>query len=457
MVFNSNIFLLVFFPAVCTFFWLSRTRTQRYVLLTLSGYVFYGYWNWRYCFLLAFSSFVSFIAALMIDRSATRTGRRTWLILSISIDLALLGFFKYYNFLAATLNEVARASWAPPLQVVLPVGISFYTFHTISYITDVAAGRVKAARNIWEYFTYVCLFSQLVAGPIVRFRQIEDDLEHIDRGLSEDHVAKGVGFFAVGMVKKVIIADTLAHYINPMLASYANLSTAGAWAAALGYTFQLYYDFSGYSDMAVGLGHLFGIRIPQNFNVPYQAAGIRDFWRRWHISLSTWLRDYLYVALGGNRKGTFRTHLNLMVTMLLGGLWHGANWTFVAWGCYHGLLLILDRVAERVTSRMPVALYRSLTFLFVVVGWVLFRSNDFHMAGAWLRLMAGMGASGNVNGPGMLWGILGLCLLASNVIRPSWDFTFRPSRRLAAVVAVSLFAAYLFMNGTDSVFLYYQF
>ncbi len=325
MVFNSNIFLLVFFPIVFVLFWLSTTKNQRYILLTVSGYVFYGYLNWNYCFILAFSSLVSFVSALMIQRAKGSLGRRLWLLSAISVDLALLGFFKYYNFVAEIVNDVAGSGVIPLLHIILPVGISFYTFHTISYIVDVAQGRVRATSNIWEYFTYVCLFSQLVAGPIVRFRQIEEDLEHIDLVLPEDYVAKGVGFFAVGMVKKVIVADTIAQLINPMLASYNTLSTVGAWGAALGYTYQLYYDFSGYSDMAIGLGYLFGIRIPQNFNAPYQALGSRDFWRRWHISLSTWLRDYLYISLGGNRKGVTRTQINLILTMLLGGLWHGAS------------------------------------------------------------------------------------------------------------------------------------
>jgi len=280
MVFNSNVFLFLFFPIVFVLFHLSTTKRQRYILLTLSGYVFYGFWDWRYCFLLAFSSIVSFVSALMIQRSEGASGKRLWLVMSICVDLALLGFFKYYNFAASTVNGLAGNPALPLFNIILPVGISFYTFHTISYIVDVAQGRVNATSDIWEYFSYVCLFSQLVAGPIVRFRQIEEDLEHIDRGLPEDYVARGVGFFAVGMVKKVIVADTIARTVNPMLADYGALSTAGAWGAALGYTYQLYYDFSGYSDMAVGLGYLFGIRIPQNFNVPYQALGIRDFWRR---------------------------------------------------------------------------------------------------------------------------------------------------------------------------------
>ena len=245
---------------------------------------------------------------------------------------------------------------------------------------DVAAGRVKATKKFFEYLTYVSLFSQLVAGPIVRFRQIEEDLENIDGPPREEWFAKGIGFFVIGLVRKVIIADHIAAYIDPMLRSYSGLGFGAAWTAALGYTFQLYFDFSGYSDMAVGLGYLFGLRIPQNFNAPYRALGIGDFWRRWHISLSTWLRDYLYIPLGGSKKGSTRTYCNLMVTMLLGGLWHGASWTFVFWGGYHGFLLALDRTFQPILQKIPKICYRGITFLLVVIGWVFFRSTDFHMA-----------------------------------------------------------------------------
>ncbi len=372
MVFNSNVFLLAFLPAVFVLFWLARTRQQRYILLTVSGYVFYGYWNWRFCFLMLFSSLVSYFAAIGISYSRTPGKKRAWVISSITVDLTLLGFFKYYNFLAATLASIDARIAPPLLDIVLPIGISFYTFHTISYILDVASGKVRATHNLFEYLTYVSLFSQLVAGPIVRYRQIEKDLEQIDGSPREEWISRGIGFFVTGMVRKVILADQIAQQINPLIDNIAHVSTAAAWIAALGYTCQLYFDFSGYSDMAIGLGYLFGLRIPQNFNSPYKAAGIRDFWRRWHISLSTWLRDYLYINLGGNRGGALRTHLNLLITMLLGGLWHGANWTFVIWGGYHGVLLILDRVMEPWWKSIPRVVYQLATFFAVVAGWVLF-------------------------------------------------------------------------------------
>ena len=456
MIFNSNIFLFAFFPVVFTLFWLLKSKEPRYVLLALAGYVFYGYWNWRFCGLLLFSSLVSFFTGIAITDSKTAKAARRWVILAVTIDLSLLGFFKYYNFFADNIRAVSSTLSLPVLKVVLPIGISFYTFHTISYVVDVAAGRVKATKKFFEYLTYVSLFSQLVAGPIVRFRQIEEDLENIDGPPREEWFAKGIGFFVIGLVRKVIIADHIAAYIDPMLRSYSSLGFGAAWIAALGYTFQLYFDFSGYSDMAVGLGYLFGLRIPQNFNAPYRALGIGDFWRRWHISLSTWLRDYLYIPLGGSKKGSARTYCNLMVTMLLGGLWHGASWTFVFWGGYHGLLLALDRTLQPVLQKIPKICYRGITFLLVVIGWVFFRSTDFHMASSWLRQMfLPPRVSWNVSLGAVAWVLCGL--LTVLFVPETWDIRFSTRRRWAVAYALAFALTYPFINGSPSVFLYYQF
>jgi alginate O-acetyltransferase complex protein AlgI len=399
---------------------------------------------------------ISFFTAILVDRSKTRQGRLGWMTTSIIVDLSILGFFKYYNFFTTNVYRLFTSAPAPLLRVVLPVGISFYTFHTISYIVDVTQGKVRATRNLFEYLTYVSLFSQLVAGPIVRFRQIEEDLERIDHPPKEQQVASGIGFFVVGLIKKCVIADSIAKEIDPMLASYMHMSVAGAWAAALGYTFQLYYDFSGYSDMAIGLGHLFGIRIPVNFNSPYQATGIRDFWRRWHISLSSWLRDYLYIGLGGNRRGPIRTNLNLLLTMLLGGLWHGASWTFVVWGAYHGVLLICDRAVEGFWAGVPKAIQRTVTFILVIFGWVLFRSASFEMAWTWLgKMFGGAPVTGGITPQLFFWA--GLSLVLVNAVKETQYFTFPSRPRWAVIYAATFFMAYLFMNGAKTVFLYYQF
>lgn len=456
MVFNSDIFLLAFLPVVFTLFWAFDSKTWRYGLLAVAGYVFYGWWNWRFCFLLLFSSLISYAAGRAIGATESRNRRRAIVVACVSIDLAILGFFKYYNFFAAAVRAVTSSAPLPVLDIVLPIGISFYTFHTISYVVDVAERRVRPTANLWEYLTYVNLFSQLVAGPIVRFRQIEADLEAIDGPPREDWMAKGIGFFVVGLAKKVLIADQIAAGIDPILASWGVMSFSGAWIAALGYTCQLYFDFSGYSDMAVGLGFLFGLRIPQNFNSPYRALGIADFWRRWHISLSSWLRDYLYLPLGGNRKGAARTYANLMIVMLLGGLWHGANWTFVAWGGYHGVLLIVDRVAGRFFARLPAFLYRLQTFFLVLLGWVIFRSTGAGMAMHWLRTLGS--PSGGLPPDALRTSVvIGLALVAIATIPEAWEFRFSTDRRWAMVYAAALVACYFVMNARPSVFLYYQF
>jgi alginate O-acetyltransferase complex protein AlgI len=456
MVFNSNVFLFAFLPVVFAVFWLARTKTQRYLVLTVSGYVFYGYWDWRFCFLLLFSSLVSFGAGILIDRATTPVGRRAWMITSVAVDLSLLGFFKYYNFAAGTLGQWWPETAPPRLDIVLPIGISFYTFHTISYIVDVATGRVKATRNLLEYLAYVSLFSQLVAGPIIRFRELEDDLERIDGPPREDYMARGLGSFVVGLVKKAVIADSIAGWIDPMLAVYPSLSVAGAWLAAVGYSLQLYYDFSGYSDMAVGLGFLFGLRIPRNFDAPYRAVGISDFWRRWHISLSSWLRDYLYIPLGGSRRGEMRTYASLLVTMLLGGLWHGASWTFVVWGAYHGALLALERLLRPAFVLVPPAVIRASTFVLVVLGFVIFRSTDLAMAGAWLGKMLGIGAGAGLV-PALLVAWVAFALVLVNVAPETGDIRFGTRLRWAPVYAAAFLLAYLFVNQQPTVFLYYQF
>jgi alginate O-acetyltransferase complex protein AlgI len=456
MVFNSNVFLFAFLPVVFTLFWASRTKQQRYVVLTVSGYVFYGYWDWRFCFLLLFSSLASFTAGILIDRAESPAARRAWMVASVAIDLSVLGFFKYYDFAAGNLAPLLPGVNLPLLHVVLPIGISFYTFHTISYIVDVARGRVRATHNLFEYLAYVSLFSQLVAGPIVRYREIEDDLERIDGPPREDQLARGIGFFVVGLAKKVVIADAIAGWIDPLLAVPASLSTAGAWLTAFGYALQLYYDFSGYSDMAVGLGLMFGLRIPQNFDAPYRALGIADFWRRWHISLSSWLRDYLYIPLGGSRRGELRTYANLLVTMLLGGLWHGANWTFVVWGAYHGTLLALGRALQPLLAPLPELVKRAGTFLLVVLGFVIFRSTDLGMAGAWLGKLVGM-AAGEGAVPAALVAWVAVALLLVNLAPETWDIDFGTRLRWAPAYATAFLIAYLFVNQQATVFLYYQF
>src|SRR3984957_20309151 len=428
MLFKSLVFLFLFLPVVYFGFWRLRTKKQRYVWLTIASYVFYGTWNYKFCALMAFSTAVSYFAGLGMLGVANPRRRKLFLIVPVTVDLVLLGFFKYFNFTVSSFAQLS--AWLhepvhpPALNIILPVGISFYTFHTISYMVDAYRGVIIPTRNFWEFSCYVSLFSQLVAGPIVRFRQVEADLDNLDQADRTGWLDIGWSFFAIGMMKKVLLADTIAAVINPAWKEAAHLSTLGAWLSVIGYSYQIYFDFSGYSDMAVGLGYLFGIRLPQNFNSPYKARNISDFWRRWHISLSTCLRDYLYIPLGGSRvSANWLVYRNLMITMLLGGLWHGANWTFVVWGGLHGSYLWVEKFFR--DRREPLRLvvpaggtmaavqeevlpkpahdpgtkyyltpgrawpYALLTFLLVVVTWVFFRASTFGGAGRLLGAMFG--------------------------------------------------------------------
>ena len=464
MLFNSLVFLFAFLPVTYAVFWCLRSARQRHIWLTITGYVFYGYWDPRFCLLMAFTTLVSYSAGRGFLVTSDPFKRKLLLIAPITVDLLLLGFFKYAGFFARSANGLIDLfGWQaniPVLNVILPIGISFYTFHTITYIADSYRGTIKPTRSIWEFAAYVSLFSQLVAGPIVRFREIEGDLEHIDQAGRSSGLAIGLSFLAFGMFEKVIIADSLAHFVDPWMLKYSELSTLGAWIAVLGYTFQLYFDFSGYSSMAVGLGLLFGIKIPQNFNSPYRALNPSDFWRRWHMSLSSVLRDYLYISLGGNRGSTWFRNRNLMITMLLGGLWHGANWTFVIWGAYHGALLVGYQFLRDRSISIPAAPARMVTFLLVVIGWVFFRATDMAMAFSILEKMFSLQG---VSLPQDYMKFSLLVVIAAVLVRwaPNafeYHKEFRATKARMAVAAIILGISVALIAGTRaSPFLYFQF
>jgi alginate O-acetyltransferase complex protein AlgI len=465
MLFNSLIFLFAFLPVVYLVFWSLRATRSRYVWLAISGYVFYGYWNWRFCFLMAFSTLVSYTAGRgMVRWDTDPRKRKLCLIVPVTVDLVLLGFFKYANFGLSAFHDAVRLLGhevaIPHLNIILPIGISFYTFHTISYIVDSYRRQITPTKNFWEFASYVSLFSQLVAGPIVRFRQIEADLENIGHAGRTRWIRKGISIFIVGLVEKVVVADMLAAFVNPVLNhGHWQVASAGAlWLAMIGYTFQLYFDFSGYSSMAVGLGYLFGLRIPMNFNSPYKSLSPSEFWTRWHISLSTCMRDYLYIPFGGNRGTVWQTYRNLMLTMLIGGLWHGANWTFIVWGAYHGLLLSAYRAAGSGWDRLP-ARVRQLGMVFaVLIGWVFFRADSLAMAvGMLSRMFSGV--------PGATIPQVGL-VVATLVVVGSWgmfgpniyDLDYRPRWWKAAALATAFGAALALIAGDrTSPFLYFQF
>ncbi len=408
VVFSSYTFLFLFLPLVLVLYyvlpllapkrWADTVRDWRGLVLLVSSYIFYGWARYWYVLLILASTLVDLVCGRLIADAGTRRKKRALLMVSLATNLGMLGYFKYRDFAVDAFIQalgvlgmgVSAPGWP---RLVLPVGISFYTFQSMSYTIDVYRGVVSPLpwKRSLHFISYVALFPQLVAGPIVRFRDIAAEL--VDRRHSWGLFGQGTFFFMVGMAKKVLIANR----VGPMADALFGLDAPGAldsWAGMVSYALQIYFDFSGYSDMAIGLGMMFGFHFPWNFNAPYKALSITDFWRRWHISLSTWLRDYLYIPLGGNRSGTWKTYRNLMITMLLGGLWHGAAWTFVLWGAFHGGLLALERRFGKrpVYHRCPAAARVGLTFALVLFAWVLFRAPDLAHAG---RVYAGLlGAHG---------------------------------------------------------------
>jgi alginate O-acetyltransferase complex protein AlgI len=404
---------------------------------------------------------VDYVAGQRIAASEQPSVRKHWLVFALTINLVILGFFKYYGFFAASVNQGLHAMGmevaAPVLQIVLPIGISFYTFNSMSYTIDVYRRVVHQARTVLHYSAFVALFPHLVAGPIVRYADIEDQLNNLKSKLPASEAAIGIFFFVCGMAKKVLIADRLAGPVDLFFADSAGQGAIATWLAVLGYTFQLYFDFSGYSDMAVGLAHLLGIQFPRNFRMPYQAEDIADFWRRWHISLSTWLRDYLFIPLGGSRLGLGRTAWNLTITMFLGGLWHGANWTFVVWGLYHGVLLALNHFAkQRDWLPASVAQRRAVTFLAVMVGWVFFRSTSLGQAGQIFGAMLGANGLGTVPADLVFLGWLLMAAAIAHLGSDTWEVRWQPRLSYAFAASLILTLCILLLD-KESPFLYFQF
>jgi alginate O-acetyltransferase complex protein AlgI len=346
-----------------------------------------------------FSTALDYVCGLMISEkwnllSSSNTQRKLGLLISIIGNLSLLGFFKYFVFAQSNLNmllQVFGRTGFEIIKVVLPTGISFYTFQSMSYTIDLYHGKVKPAKSLLDFACYVSLFPQLIAGPIVRYSHIVEQLE--ERTHTIDKFSRGVMLFIIGFAKKILLANPMGEIADATFGAVSPI-WYDAWIGIISYAFQIYFDFSGYSDMAVGLGLMFGFEFPINFNSPYHADSMTNFWQRWHISLSTWLRDYLYIPLGGNRKGTRRTYLNLAITMLLGGLWHGAKWTFVIWGAIHGILLAYERMIgkESIYHRLPRPFRIGINFFIVLITWVFFRADNLSLAIKYLGSMFGISA-----------------------------------------------------------------
>ncbi len=397
MVFSSPIFLFFFLPAVL-FLYLVAGKKLRNTLLLFASLFFYAWGEGAYVIFLLLSILMNYVFGIGITRStqmASTSGdkkKKVWLTIAVSVNLLMLGVFKYAAFFVENINIALGwfgdvALHVPDIR--LPIGISFFTFQALSYVVDVYRKKVGVQKNILDLGLYISLFPQLIAGPIVRYSDVQSQIKN--RKVSLALFTSGISRFITGLAKKVIVANTLAQVADNIFALPVDqIGISAAWLAVVCYTFQIYFDFSGYSDMAIGLGRMFGFRFLENFNYPYISQSIKEFWRRWHISLSTWFRDYLYFPLGGNRKGKYRTYLNLMIVFLLTGFWHGASWNFMFWGAYYGFFLILERIGfDRILKRMYRPFRHMYALLVVVVGWVFFRVESMHDAFAYLATMFG--------------------------------------------------------------------
>ncbi|OMP32583.1 membrane-bound O-acyltransferase family protein [Mangrovimonas sp. DI 80] len=383
MLFNSFDFLL-FFPTVFILYWsLNRNLKAQNILLLVSSYIFYAWWDWRFLSLIVISSIIDFTAGARIFNVTTQKGKKQWLLVSLIANLGLLSIFKYYNFFAESFTDlVSSFGWHPndlTLNIILPVGISFYTFQTLSYTIDIYRGQFQPTKDIIAFFTYIAFFPQLVAGPIERASNLLPQIEK-QRSFKKEWFNEGVVQLLIGLFRKIVIADSLGAYVDMVYGDVRIYNSTTILLATFLYAFQIYYDFAGYSDIAIGTAKLMGFKFNQNFNLPYFSKSITEFWRKWHMSLSYWLRDYLYISLGGNRKGIKITYRNLMLTMLLGGLWHGSSWNFIIWGGIHGLALSIEKLIK---SNKKLKLPNSLDFLgyfstfsIVLLSWIFFRAQD---------------------------------------------------------------------------------
>ena len=433
MVFSSYLFIFFFLPLALLGYY-TAPKKLRHLALTIFSYIFYGWANPWFCLLMLFNTSVDYTNGRLMGAYPAR--KKLFVTISIVCDLAILGFFKYFNFGLDNYNATMAALGIPEAQylgffrVVLPLGISFYTFQSMSYVIDVYRGNAKVVTNFIDYACYVSMFPQLVAGPIIRFQDVADQLR--ERTLTWEKFARGTSFFMLGMAKKVLLANPCGKIADTTF-NTGDLSCFDAWYGAVAYAFQIYFDFSGYSDMAIGLGLMLGFVFAKNFDSPYRSKSITEFWRRWHLSLSTWLRDYLYIPLGGNRKGSVRTYINLALVMLLGGLWHGASWNFLIWGGIHGGYLAFERAQgkESIYHKLPALLQIVITFFIVLIAWVFFRADTLPDAWQYLKCMFGGATPGQGEAVrGLIYNpyyIVNFILAGVTIwaLPQTWDFTRR--------------------------------
>ena len=388
MLFSSATFIFIFLPIICVLYFLARNELRNYILL-IGSLLFYAWGEPRYLAIMLLTILTNYLGALAIERYPKR--KSITLILGILVNLSFLFYFKYFNFAAETINSLCKLD-IQLIKVIMPIGISFYTFQAMSYLVDVYRGEVAVQKDIYKLSLYVTLFPQLVAGPIVKYHDVAEQISN--REVTFHKVTYGVKRFIIGLAKKMILANSFGEIADSIFNQpVANFDTATAWVGAIAYSLQLYFDFSGYSDMAIGLGTIFGFKFLENFNYPYISKSITEFWRRWHISLSTWFKEYLYIPLGGNRVSLQRTYINLFIVFLATGIWHGASWNFVIWGLWHGFFIIMERATgwhKKEGGNVLNTIKHIYTIFIFVIGWVMFRADNMSYAWDYLKNMFGL-------------------------------------------------------------------
>lgn len=466
MVFSSSMFIFIFLPVVVLVYYISSKEIRNNILLIASLF-FYAWGGLSYLKILIVSILVNYLFGILIDKAKDKINlKRCFLLLGIILNLLLLFYYKYYDFFVSNVNTLFNSSLSIK-NIVLPIGISFFTFQGMSYIIDIYRNDAKVNKNIFSVALYIALFPQLVAGPIIKYKDINNQINF--RKESIEFFSYGINRFVVGLSKKVIISDIL----GAMADNIFNLSTTGidmttAWIGAICYTFQIYFDFSGYSDMAIGLGYLFGFQFPENFNYPYISKSITEFWRRWHISLSTWFREYLYIPLGGNRKGN--VYFNLFIVFIVTGLWHGSSWSFIVWGLWHGLFMIIERLIRNKMwyKKTPLFIKLFSTMIIIMVGWVLFRASSLKAALEYLAIMVGLIKFNDmtftyqyfINKKFVFWvmmAIIGSTPIISNV---SKRYKNNKLFQLISMIIISILfivSMIFIINSTYSPFIYFQF
>ena len=470
MLFSSLVFLWFFLPAAVFLYYLAPGRNAKNIVLFAASLIFYGWGGPRYLLLVLLTALLCYAAGLCLDAAGERTALKKLSVgVFVLITLGILGYFKYYNFFAATAGRLAGKELFPLRDIVLPLGISFYTFQAISYVVDVYRGKSPAQKNLFHMALYLFLFPQILSGPIIKYHQVAGQLTNRNETISMQFY--GIKRFVYGLAKKVLLANTFGQSVDYIMGGPSGqMGTLTAWLAVILYTLQIYYDFSGYSDMAIGLGRIFGFYYEENFNYPYLSSSITEFWRRWHISLSTWFRDYLYIPLGGNRKGLGRTCVNLFIVFLATGLWHGASMTFIIWGIYHGLFILSERLwLKKVLDRNPVKFLNHLYAMVVVVfGWLLFRAPSMtyaiDLAKAMIRPSKGLWNAGLfANNKILFLAVLGILLCGPvQALFPRFRNHIFDEENVSygdiAVMIVLLFlSTMVVVSSTYTAFIYFQF